>query len=57
VNGAGSYGWGGADGTIWLTLGPQRAMRIEPDEIGPSLQSLSNVFSLELESLLNLERR
>jgi hypothetical protein len=46
--------WGrDADGAIWITLGPQRAMRIEPDEIGPSLQSLSNVFSLELKTLLN----
>ena len=47
------WAWGrDTDGAIWLTLGPRRAMRIEPDEIGAPLQHIADLYSLELESLL-----
>lgn len=46
--------WGrDLDGAIWLTIGSRWAIRIEPDEIGPWLQFTSDVYSLELTSLLN----
>ncbi len=46
--------WGlDLDGATWLTVASKWAIRIEPDEIGPSLQAVSDVYSLELESLLN----
>ena len=46
--------WGrDLDGAIWLTVASKWAIRIEPEEIGPSLQSVSDVYSLELETLLN----
>jgi hypothetical protein len=46
--------WGrDPDGAIWLTVGSQRAIRIEPDEVGPALQSVSDVYCLEWETLLN----
>ena len=46
--------WGrDLDGAIWLTVASKWAIRIEPDEIGPSLQSVSDVYCLELETLLN----
>jgi hypothetical protein len=46
--------WGrDPDGAIWLTVGSQWAIRIEPDEVGPALQSVSDVYCLELETLLN----
>ena len=46
--------WGrDPDNAIWLTVGSKWAIRIEPDEVGPSLQSVSDVYSLELETLLH----
>ena len=46
--------WGrDLDGAIWLTVASKWAIRIEPEEIGPSLQAVSDVYSLELETLLN----
>ena len=46
--------WGrDLDGAIWLTVASKWALRIEPDEIGPSLQSVSDVYCLELDTLLN----
>jgi len=45
--------WGrDSDGATWLTLGPRRAMRIDREEIGLPLQHISDMYSLELESLL-----
>ncbi len=45
--------WGrDQDGAIWLTLGAQRAMLIAPSEVGAPLQAISDVYSLDLESLL-----
>jgi hypothetical protein len=42
----------GEDGEIWVALGPWRGMRIEPDEAGPMLQDIADLYSLNLESLL-----
>jgi len=40
------------DGEIWVALGRWRGMRIEPDEVGPMLQDIADLYSLNLESLL-----
>jgi hypothetical protein len=42
----------GEDGEIWVALGQWRGMRIEPDEVGPMLQDIADLYSLNLESLL-----
>lgn len=45
--------WGlDADGAIWLTLGPRRAIVVAPDECGPPLQYFSSLYTLNLETLL-----
>jgi hypothetical protein len=45
--------WGrDADGAIWLTAGPRRALVIAQDELGAPLQYISDLYSLNLESLL-----
>ncbi|MDX1968829.1 MAG: hypothetical protein SFV23_16765 [Planctomycetaceae bacterium] len=45
--------WGlDAQGAIWLTLGPRRAIVVDPDECGVPLQYISNLYTLNLESLL-----
>ncbi len=45
--------WGlDANGAIWLTLGPRRAIVVDPDECGVPLQYISNLYTLNLESLL-----
>ncbi len=45
--------WGrDADGAIWLTVGPRRALVIAQDELGAPLQYISDLYSLNLESLL-----
>jgi hypothetical protein len=40
-----------SDGTVWVTLGRWQAVRIEPDEVGPLLQDIADICSLNLESL------
>jgi anti-sigma factor RsiW len=46
--------WGlNADGAIWLTLGPHRAIVVDQDECGVPLQYISDLYTLELETLLN----
>ena len=42
----------GEDGEIWVALGRWRGMRIEPDEVGPMLRDIADLYSLNLESLL-----
>ena len=42
----------GEGGEIWVALGRWRGMRIEPDEVGPMLQDIADLYSLNLESLL-----
>jgi hypothetical protein len=47
------WAWGrNADGAVWTTLGPRRAVQIEPDELGRPLQYMTDLYALELESLL-----
>ena len=46
--------WGqDADDAIWMTLGPKRALRIERDERGVPMQYISDIYSLNLETLLD----
>lgn len=46
--------WGrDAAGEIWLTVGPRRAIVVEPDELGVPLQYISDLYTLRLETLLN----
>ncbi len=46
--------WGqDADNALWLTLGPRRALRIERDELGVPMQYISDIYSLNLETLLD----
>jgi hypothetical protein len=46
--------WGrDAAGAIWLTVGPRRAIVIAEDELGVPLQSISDLYTLKLETLLN----
>ncbi len=42
----------GENGEIWVALGQWRGMRIESDEVGPMLQDIADLYSLNLESLL-----
>jgi len=53
------WAWGrNADGAVWLTLGSHLALQIEADEIGGGLQNICDLYSLELESLLeNFQNR
>ncbi len=45
--------WGlDADGAIWLTVGPRRAVVVAQDEVGVPLQYISNLYTLNLETLL-----
>lgn len=45
--------WGlDGNGAIWLILGPRRAIVVDPDECGVPLQYISNLYTLNLESLL-----
>ena len=47
------WAWGRTtDGAVWTTLGPQRAVEIGPSELGRPLQHMVDLYSLELESLL-----
>ncbi len=46
--------WGrDADGAMWLTLGSRRAIVVAPDEIGVPLQYISDLYSLNIETLLD----
>lgn len=46
--------WGReGNGALWMTLGPQRALKIEHDEIGLPLRITSELHGLEVNSLLN----
>lgn len=45
--------WGlDAQGAIWLTLGPRRAIVVDQDECGLPLQYISHLYTLNFESLL-----
>jgi len=50
--------WGrGAAGSIWMTVGKRRAIVVEDDEIGAALRYVSDLYSLEIETLLKNFRR
>ena len=38
---------------VWICLGPSQAILIEPGEVGAPLEYLANLYSLQLESLLD----
>lgn len=45
--------WGrNDDNGVWICLGARQAVIVEPDEIGAPLEYLANLYSLNLESLL-----
>ena len=47
------WAWGrNANGAVWTTLGPKRAVEIGADELGRPLQYMTDLYALELESLL-----
>ena len=50
----GRWAWGReAQGSVWLALGPRRAVRIEAEEMGDTLRAICDLYSLELETLLS----
>lgn len=47
------WAWGRkTDGVVWTTLGPRQAVQIEPDELGRPLRYMTDLYAVELESLL-----
>lgn len=48
------WSWGrDADGVVWLTSNPQRGLRIAPDEQGPGLLWMAELYGLRPETLLS----
>ena len=48
------WSWGrDADGTVWLTANPQRGLRIAPNEQGPGLLWMAELYALRPETLLS----
>jgi len=48
------WSWGrDADGVVWLTSSPQRGLRIAPDEQGPGLLWMAELYGLRPETLLS----
>ena len=55
--GARQWVWGrDAAGAIWITVGPRRAVVIDGDELGPSLRFISDLYALEIGTLLRTFR-
>jgi hypothetical protein len=53
MRGARTWTWGRTEqGDIWMTLGSSRAVVIHPDEMGKTLRHLGDLYSLNLQSLL-----
>jgi hypothetical protein len=45
--------WGrNRQGSIWMTLGPRRAVVVDPQEMGKPLRYIGDLYSLNLETLL-----
>ena len=40
------------DGGVWIALSRFRGLRVEPDEIGPLLEDITELFGLRVESML-----
>jgi hypothetical protein len=54
VRGLRDWTWGRDErGAVWMTLGRRKAVIIAPDEIGPPLQFIGDLYSLQLETLLD----
>ena len=54
IRGLRDWTWGRDEqGAVWMTLGRKKAVIIAPDEIGPPLQFIGDLYSLQLETLLN----
>lgn len=48
------WSWGReTDGTLWLTLGPHRGLRISKEEQGPGVMWMAELFSLSPKKLIN----
>ena len=48
------WSWGrDADGAVWLTATPQRGLRIAPDEQGPGLLWMAELYAMRPETLLS----
>ena len=46
--------WGrDSDGVVWLTANPQRGLRIAPEELGPGLTRMAEIYGLRTETLLS----
>jgi hypothetical protein len=53
VRGQRAWNWGrNGSGAIWIVLRRHRGLEIEADEIGPPLQQIADLYSLQLETLL-----
>ncbi|MEZ5948395.1 MAG: hypothetical protein R3C12_04040 [Planctomycetaceae bacterium] len=53
MNGYRRWAWGrDADGAIWMTLGPRRAVVVGADEMGVPLKYIGDLYTLHLETLL-----
>jgi hypothetical protein len=53
VRGFREWAWGRNEhGAIWMTLGRRKAVVLSPEEIGPPLQQMGDLYSLQLETLL-----
>lgn len=53
MNDRSPWSWGRQiDGTIWLAAGRSRAMKIAPEEIGPPLHDIAELYSVNWEALL-----
>jgi hypothetical protein len=53
LRGNGRWCWGrDRDGAVWFSVGPHRGLRIEPDEIGPGLQRVCDLYGLKADTLL-----
>jgi hypothetical protein len=47
------WSWGrNRQGSIWMTLGPRRAVVVEPHEMGKPLRYIGELYTLNLETLL-----
>jgi hypothetical protein len=54
MNGHRRWAWGrDLQGSIWITLGPDRAVYVAPDEVGIPLRYIGDLYTLNLETMLN----
>lgn len=48
------WAWGrNKQGALWMTLGPKRAVVVNPDEMGLPLRYIGDLYTLNFETLLN----